>query len=119
MKDLLIGIDLGTTGCKAVVTDHKLNILGKAYIEYELIKLSSQKIEQDASEWWELTKEVVGVAVDRAGIDPCLIKGLSISSQGIALVPVDDRCHPLRNAISWLDSRAEKQISPLSRVSIV
>lgn len=109
MKHCLLGIDLGTTGCKSMIFDENLSILGNAYIEYPLINISANKIEQDAEEWWELTKKVIKKSLKQAGIKPELVKGISVSSQGIAFVPVDRDSNPLRNAFSWLDTRAKKQ----------
>ena len=106
MKSAYIGIDLGTTGCKAIVTNSVFDIIGKSYIEYELIKSSPEMIEQDACVWWDLVKQTIKNAVKDAGITPHSVKGMSISSQGISFVPVDENCMPLRNAFSWLDTRA-------------
>lgn len=109
MEAALIGIDLGTTGCKSAVLDEELNILGEAYIEYPLINLSACEIEQDANQWWDLTRQAIRISVRKSGINPESVKGISVSSQGIAFVPVDRSIHPLRNAISWLDTRAVRQ----------
>ena len=40
---------------------------------------------------------------------------MSISAQGISFVPVDQACTPLRNALSWLDTRAKEQRNRLLR----
>ena len=106
MKELLIGIDIGTTGIRSIVYDTKMNEVGKSYRSYPLINLSAKMIEQDANVWWEITQETITEAMKQASGEVCAI---SISSQGIAYVPVDQNCIPIRNAISWLDSRAEKQ----------
>ena len=106
---VLIGIDLGTTGLRSIVFSEDLNILGEAYTEYPLIFLSSDMIEQDANLWWELTKKVIKESVTKSKADPDDIKGISVSSQGISIVPVDRNCTPLRNSINWLDNRAKEQ----------
>lgn len=106
MRDVLIGIDLGTTRCRSAVYDIELNVLGDAYLEYPLIKISEREIEQDADEWWRLVKKVVKASLEKSNAASCRVKGISVSSQGIATVPVDRNCKPLRNAISWLDTRA-------------
>ncbi len=109
MEAVLIGLDLGTTGCKSAVFDENLEMLGEAYIEYPLIRISSTEIEQDANLWWDLTRQVIKVSVQNSKINPSMIKGISVSSQGIAFVPVDENFNPIRNAISWLDSRSTNQ----------
>jgi xylulokinase len=103
---LLIGIDLGTTGCKAAVYDEKGSLLGESYLEYGLITLSPTEIEQDPHAWWELTRRAIRLAIQAAGVDGRDVVGISVSSQGISFVCVDDAGEPLGNSINWLDSRA-------------
>jgi len=107
-KARFIGIDLGTTVCKAVVFDQELRELSSSSRQMGLQTLSGSEIEQDSEEWWTAVQEVVRGAVARAG-DTRSVKGLSISSQGISFVPVDENGSPLRAAFSWLDTRATEQ----------
>ena len=46
-------------------------------------------------------------------MDPKEVSGISVSSQGITIVPVDENTTPLCNAISWLDKRPTKQVNRL------
>jgi xylulokinase len=103
---LLIGIDLGTTGCKAGVYDEGGRLRGESYLEYGLITRSAVMIEQDPHAWWRLTREVIGLALDAAGGERGEVRGLAVSSQGISFVLIDEQGRPLGNAINWLDSRA-------------
>jgi xylulokinase len=102
----LIGLDLGTTGCKAAVYDETGCLRGESYLEYGLITLSATEIEQDPRAWWELTCRAIRTAIEAAGVDGRAVKSISISSQGISFVPVDAAGEPLSNAINWLDTRA-------------
>ena len=100
-----IGIDLGTTGCKAVVYSNEKGVLGDEYVEYPLIVLSQREVEQDANLWWDLTCRVVKASVEKSGVDPRQIEALSLSTQGLSFVLVDRELNTLTNAISWLDTR--------------
>ncbi len=80
--------------------------MGQAYFEYPLITLSELAIEQDANLWWALTKQTMREALRDADITAQSVKGIGISTQGIAVVPVDRQGNVLRNAFSWLDRRA-------------
>lgn len=106
MEAGFIGVDLGTTTCKSVIVNEKLEILGEDYVEYPLIINSGGFIEQDANTWWKLVMSTMKNAILRSGVKTSYIKGISVSSQGIAFVPVDRNCKPLHNAISWLDTRS-------------
>jgi xylulokinase len=106
---VLVGIDLGTTVCKAMVFDQDLRILAGASQPLALATISGTEIEQEAEDWWKASAHVVRRALRESGCDPRQVRGLGISSQGIAFVPVDDSDAPLRPAISWLDTRAAAQ----------
>ncbi len=104
-----LAIDLGTTGCRSILFDEQLNDLAQSYEEYGLITPSPSFVEQDAELWWTLTKKTMKGAMEKAGIRGEEIDGVSISSQGITVVPVDEDFNALCNAQSWLDARGEKE----------
>lgn len=110
---LLIGVDLGTTGCKAAVYDEQGATLGESYLEYGLIALSDTMIEQDPQAWWELTMRAIGQALEAANADRSAVAGIAVSSQGISFVLLDEAGRPLGNAISWLDGRAVEQCAAI------
>ena len=110
---LLIGIDLGTTGCKAAVYDEQGYILGESYLEYGLITLSATMIEQDPAAWWALTCQAVREALASSGTAGRQACAIAVSSQGISFVPVDAAGRPLGNAINWLDTRAVDESAAL------
>ncbi len=104
-----LAIDLGTTGCRSILFDQSLNQLASAYEEYGLITPAEKYTEQDAELWWSLTLRTAKAAIQKAGIAGTEIKSISVSSQGITVVPVDRELRPLCNAISWLDMRCEAE----------
>ena len=110
-----LAIDLGTTGCRSILFDGALNVLGSAYEEYGLITGDGGAVEQDPALWWEMTLRTAKKAMASAGTDPRDIKGISVSSQGITVVPVDEKIEPLCNALSWLDIRAKDETARLLR----
>ncbi len=109
MRDKLLGIDLGTTAFKGLVISAAGEKLGEAQRKAPLLVLSAEEIEQDAEQWWELAQEVIRDAIQEAGVRGEEIAALSVSSQGISFVPLDQSGTPLRNALSWLDTRASAQ----------
>ena len=103
---LYLAIDLGTTGCRSIIFDEELKEISSSYSEYPLITKGGGFVEQDANLWWHLTVKTALSAISQSGISSQNIDGISISSQGISIVPVDEECNPLCNAIGWLDTRA-------------
>jgi len=107
---MYIGIDLGTTGCKTVLYDTDGVSKAEFNKEYSLI-CKDGFVEQDAEDWWNLVLEGIKFVTKDHGGDGVL--GISVSTQGIAVVPVDKEGRTLANAISWLDVRADTEAAML------
>ena len=97
---LYLAIDLGTTGCRSILFDEKLNMVSSSYEEYPLITPKEKWTEQDAELWWTLTLKTAKNAIARSGVSSEEIKAISVSSQGITIVPVYRVVRPLCNALS-------------------
>ena len=106
---LYLAVDLGTTGCRSILFDEALSVVSSAYEEYGLITPREGWVEQDAELWWTLTLKTAKAAIEKGAVDPLDICGISVSSQGITVVPVDKEFKPLRNAQTWLDTRGVAQ----------
>ena len=110
----LLGLDVGTTGCKAVVFDLCGNIKGYGFSEYDIICEKAGWAEQDPERVWELTKLVIRKAIHESGVKT--IKALSLSVQGDAVIPADRKLAPLHNALLGMDYRTVKQKDDCSRL---
>lgn len=109
---MYLAIDLGTTGCRSIIFDGELKEISSSYKEYPLIT-NGGFVEQNADLWWELTLKTAQSAISKSNVSSKEIDGISISSQGISVVPVDEKCNPMCNAISWLDTRAGAEAEQL------
>jgi xylulokinase len=108
-KELLIGIDIGTTSTKAVVFDAQGQVLAQASQEYQTHYPQPNWAEQDPDDWWHATCAVLQQLFTQQGIDASVIAGVGVSCQAPCLVPVDGQGRPLGRAQLWLDRRAEAQ----------
>jgi len=102
-----LGLDIGTTGCKAVVFNEEGALLSGAYREYPLLHPNPGWMELDANLLWEKVKEVIRDVASKTHLDP--IKALSVSTQGEAVVPVTKDGRPLYNFSVSFDNRTESQ----------
>jgi xylulokinase len=100
----LLGIDVGTTGCKAVVFDEGGRILSSAYREYPLHFPRPGWIELDSERVMASCREVVREAAGKSRRDP--VRALAVSSQGEAVTPVDAKGRALHHGIVTFDARA-------------
>lgn len=99
----IIGLDIGTTGCKAIVFDSEGKIRGRSVQEYSILTPQPHWAEQDAEQVWQLAWSALREAVAQAKDDPPL--ALALSCQGEAVIPVDQAGRPLRPAILGMDTR--------------
>lgn len=103
-ENYLLGIDVGTTGAKALLFSDHGEIIASAYRGYPLIAPGLGISEQKATDW---TDAVVEIVREVCANPECAqnVRGISLSTQGGTIVPVDGRFAPLSNAIVWSDAR--------------
>lgn len=105
-----LGIDIGTTGSKAVVFDQWGRILSADYGEYPLICPQDGWFELDAGEVIKTCKKVIACAAERVKVtDP--VKAIGISSQGEAFTLLDKKGRYLCNAMVSFDTRSKEQVA--------
>jgi xylulokinase len=103
----LMGLDIGTTGCKAIVFDETGCILSQASREYPALTPAPNWAEQDAERVWSLAWDALQEAV--AGSPAPGPKALALSCQGEAVIPVDRTGRALRHAILGMDTRTGEE----------
>jgi xylulokinase len=104
-----IGIDAGTTSIKGVLLSNTGDLLANAGEEYALELGPNDSCELDPEIYWDITCRVIRILLDKSGISPADIHGISFSSQGETLIVIDANGKPLRKAIIWLDNRSVKE----------
>jgi xylulokinase len=103
----LLGLDVGTTGCKAVIFDPDGRILGSGFQEYGITCVEPGMAEQDAEHVWQMTRRVLRQALAASGARD--VRALSLSVQGDAIIPVDEQFRPVYPAILGMDYRSAPQ----------
>jgi xylulokinase len=108
----LLGIDIGTTGCKAGLLNEEGHLLNLAYREYQIVRLQPGWAEFDSFLVWGKVKEVITEVARSASHDP--VKALCVTSCGEAMTPVSADREILGNSILGLDSRGEEYCQVVS-----
>lgn len=115
-ENYLVGIDLGTTNVKAIILDENGAVAASASRENSLIFPGSGMVEQDAGLWWKNTSEILREITSAAGSTITKrIRGISVSSQTVTMLPLDREGRALRNAMIWMDSRSSGQLGRIVR----
>ncbi len=109
-----IGIDLGTSSVKIILTDEKMNIIGQVSKTYPLDFSEDGKSEQDPADWQNAVKEgLCELTSDNAAGD---IAGIGVGGQMHGLVMLDKSYNVIRPAILWNDTRTGRQTDYLNNV---
>ena len=107
----LLGIDVGTSGCKAAVFDLSGQLLGAARAEYDHQRPQPGWAELDTPAVWEQIKTTIRLAVSQAA-EP--VQALSVSSLGEAVVPVTAGRQILGPSLLNFDSRGAEYLPELA-----
>jgi xylulokinase len=112
-SEAVLGIDLGTSSVKALVTDLGGTVIGQAVGQYSVSTPLPGRSETDPYEWLAATRTAVRRAVAQAQAEPVAV-GLSGQMHGV--VPTSRDGHPLRPAMLWSDARAIEQLAVYRRL---
>ena len=108
----VLGLDIGTTGSKAVVFAADGAILSSAYEEYPpMLSPRPGWAELDSHVIWAAVQRVVAAA---AAETPDPVEALSVSVFGESFLPVASNGEPLYNTILSFDPRAREQADRLT-----
>ncbi|HDN02138.1 MAG TPA: hypothetical protein ENF42_04095, partial [Candidatus Bathyarchaeota archaeon] len=110
MMMYLLGLDIGTTGCKAVVFSYEGTVISSAYGEYSLYHKKPEWSELNPDEVWSTVKSTIKAGLKRAKVRPDQVEAVSVSVLGEAFVPVDKEGNFLRWSMTTFDARAEEQV---------
>ena len=133
-ESFFIGIDLGTSAMKGILTDERGAIVRQATATYDVIYPQNGWTEQNPSDWIVALNNViaellcVGKNCNKCDINDCLraksdtlsiakcVKGISFGGQMHGLVALDKYGEVIRPCILWNDGRTEKQTAYLNEV---
>jgi xylulokinase len=102
----LIGLDVGTTGVRAVAIDLLGNVSATASEEYPLSTPRPGWAEQDPERWWVASRLVLNSVASQLR-DPPL--GLGLTGQMHGSVFLDESDRVIRPALLWSDQRTASQ----------
>ena len=105
LKTLLLGIDLSTTGAKALLIDDEGRVVSSATTPLTLSTPHALWSEQDPHEWWAATRNSIVEALATANASGERIAAIGLTGQMHGLVLLDEQHQVLRPAILWNDQR--------------
>ena len=112
----VVGIDVGTTGTRAVIVNDRGNVVAAATADHE--PFASPQIgwaEQQPEDWWRATCAAVKGALSAGNLTGNDIACVGFSGQMHGAVMLDAADRVVRPALIWCDVRTEKQCEELTQ----
>ena len=106
-SEALVGLDVGTTGVKAIAVAPDGRVIGVAERGYPLSTPKAGWSEQDPEDWWRATQSAL------AGLGSVEIVGIGLSGQMHGLVALDAADRVVRPAILWNDQRTAAECAEI------
>ena len=106
----LLGVDIGTTGSRALVIDDSGRLVAAASAEHAPFRSHRTGwAEQDPPDWWSACSEAVRRVLAEGGLQAGAIRAVGLSGQMHGAVLLDASGEVLRPAIIWCDQRTEQE----------
>ena len=111
----LVGIDIGTGGCKTTICDGNGQVVGSASQDFVTYYPKPGWAEQNANDWYEAVKTSVRKALLQADISEGKIECVCVDGQVHTPVFLDENWRLLRPSIPWTDQRSSEQVERLKK----
>ena len=112
-RECFIGLDLGTSACKAIAVDAGGAIVARAGGEYPLKTPRPGFAEQEPSSWWRALDSAMRTLRAKLPRKEA-VKAIGLSGQMHGLVPLDRADRVIRPALLWCDQRGADQAEALT-----
>ena len=110
-----LGIDVSTTGSKALLIDESGALVPTAAAPHTLQTPKPLWSEQDPREWWQASSSAIRSVLEQAGLGGESVAAIGLTGQMHGLVLLDGAGQVLRPAILWNDQRTQAQCDEIHR----
>ncbi len=114
MPSYLLGLDVGTTGSKAVLVDREGRVVHSTTTAHPLSTPRPAWVEQDPSAWWAASFESIRQVLRASGASADDIAGVGLTGQMHGLVLLDAAGEVLRPCILWNDQRSAAECAAIT-----
>jgi len=107
MKSYLLGIDIGTSSCKAAVFNRHGEAVAMTSKSYPAFYPEAGWVEQNPADWWMAVCQGISELLADSGIGAGEIAGIGVDGQSWAAVAIGKNGDVLFHTPLWLDTRTE------------
>ncbi len=112
---LYLGIDLGTSACRAIAIDALGNIHAQTAVPLPAPLRHGAEVEQMPGLWWEAVRQALSNLFDE--IKPARIAALAVDGTSGTLLLTDARGNPLGPALMYNDARAQTEATRIAAIA--
>jgi hypothetical protein len=112
---LFIGIDLGTSGCRAMAVDERGEIRGQTAVALPAPVRDGERREQEPRVWWDAVCRCLDELTQQIPADE--VAALAVDGTSATLLLTDEHGEPLGPALMYNDSRAKAQAERIKTVA--
>jgi len=117
MGGYFLGVDIGTSSCKAIIIDSEAKVMSSATVEYFLdFSHEGTWAEIDPENWYQAAVKAIKSCVEKAAIAGDKILAVGLSGQMVSLLGLDSEGKPVRPVIMWLDKRNVAEAEELKQL---
>ena len=114
---MVLGVDLGTGGCKVCAVGRDGRVAGTCTAVYETSTPKAGWAEQDPEDWLQALADATGSLLKQTSIRGGDVAGIALSSAAHIGVLLDESGRPARNAILWSDQRSQAEVDQLEETA--
>ncbi len=112
----LLGLDVGTTSTRALLTDENSKLIASSTSDYKLMTPKPGWAEQIPIDWWIASIKTIKDVIKKSNISPENIACVGLSGQMHGSIFLDNDGNVIRPAILWCDQRTFKQCETIYKI---
>jgi glycerol kinase len=118
-RELLLALDLGTTGVRALLIQPDGAVLSRAYRPLSMSHPKPGHVEQDPDEMWDASLDVLRRCLSTAACSARDVAGIGVVTQrSTALAWDGETGRPLAKAIGWQDTRTAPRVAGFRKMGV-
>lgn len=112
-----IGIDLGTSGCRAIAIDDQSNIIASHQLAFQRSQSDDVSSEQDPMHQWQCVHQVLSTLISLIQCQYYEIKAISVDATSGSILITDNLGNPQTPILMYNDARAVEQAKRIADIA--
>ncbi len=115
MDEIFVGIDVGTSGCRAAAIDRAGRPAGHAAVAMAGPRRDGAEVDQDPGIWWTAAGQALARLIEQ--LDPASIRAIAVDGTSGTLLLTDGEGRPLGPGLMYDDARAAGEADRIAAVA--